>query len=79
MTNYAAPGARVGFQTDGDVVIQGDLTVSTPAPTRPGPDREGKRDPGPGRTGTAANTARDGDVTGIQTQHLAIGRRNRRR
>ena len=78
MFNYAAPGAHVGLQVDGDVVIQGGITLETPARPAPGSDSDSDR-PGRGRAdrGRAVNTAQGSDTVGVQAQNITVRPRHR--
>ena len=42
MTNYAAPGARVGLQVDGSVTITGGLVIDMSDPARLAGDEDGE-------------------------------------
>jgi len=65
-SNYAAPGAHVGVQVDGDVVIEGGIHLGASGITvgRATSGRRGGR-PEPDGEGTV-NVAGDGDTVAVQ-------------
>jgi hypothetical protein len=70
MSNYAAPGARVGLQVDGSVTITGGLVIDMSDPNWPGRDA-GEPASDEDREMTAVqespfNVAGGNDVVGVQ-------------
>ena len=78
-SNYAAPGAHVGMQVDGDVVIEGGLSIDMSGVTfgRPaGGKGRGDRETVPVQEGDE-NTASGNQTVGVQAGRVS-GRRHGR-
>lgn len=67
MSNYAAPGARVGLQVDGSVTITGGLVIDMSDPAGPFIDDDSET---PAVQEGAVNVADGNDVVGFQAGRI---------